>query len=1461
MHALKNQSLKKHDVKVVKKSSPIKTQDGKDNLIGMAIKNEDHTIHQVNASKNGNKDHAIGVKSEGTLLKQSLKKLGKRKEEKTLNDRDKKKAKSSIGTGSLLVNNDSIKAVKNVKSVKGEKPNPSYICKYCCRRFRSSDQLREHVASHGSNPSFICYMCGVETGAFSSLMAHCVKHSSKKNRLDKCTKFMIETNNKELQMSSQKSSIRCNHCKISFPTTEKLVSHFCSIAGQKSEYKCTYCGNVSSSVEEYRLHVLSHSVTPYLCMHCNFKGPTKKLLDKHLETCKKRPKNKKESPIFKCKKCSMEFIHRKELNQHVRFCKGVNYKVVLKSCSKCSCSFNNKQEYDDHKCKVFEENTKITQKSNQKKKSIDKIRMRKDTFLCSLCGDIFDCQQEHEKHKQICVDDIHNAYNEKTSALCSTCGNIFRLEVMKEHIKACFQSPDKSSRDSDVAKTGSDTDSHTTRRSARLVRRKSSLSEENSKCKEGRPKIKRFRKKVLKCIPGRKGRQSKLGNENFRCTDCDLTFCSKSTLLRHKRMHSGNPYFSCKYCGKFFFRKDVYTRHEVNVHSKSSKNVFCCYYCRLYFTDPPALREHVLAIHKENAFLPVKTEQSQSIHQPIKIKIEPDTNNSEVLGKNLDAMDKNILKTTTLNTSTFPLTKKCGICLQSFGNISDIEKHMKSHQKTKDSTDSETSLNNISNANVSELSFSVNHDQETSGGDLQKIISNHNNSNSFPLKSAQGKESSISLPGSNEFGFVNADLNESISQTQILNSETMQLRCKLCHQEFQDTALFESHKDTEHKLIDWYRCLICQRIGPKQVMIDHMFAHMCKIGSFVISNNVNTLDNVFPYVLDKEPKEKEVFETADSNCVTDSTQVIQEVMDVELPPLIDSRLAVSECSKDESNVPQLQPFIEEQFSSGDEAQIMQGNKSAHSVEMDKFISSQRQSPNKEFHTKNENAESNCQENFNTGIFRESRENACSFPQKAINLSESNNSGIDTEENIKETLQQFLRKDTYVQNNIINTEENVCNSNMSSSKNITDNTNFSQLRYLLENFKKKTYSDVDDNTEKEMDLSNFQSVDKSNINTDCAQLRHLLKNGTSNTSVNLNSLNYSHTPQLIESQVCMKYCDRNLESPVKNLQDASSFSNLSSESPITKVPGSFKRHISQQQEVNQSINTCLKFDINQSGCEMSENLSPQKQNHSNTSKLGRTSDIFPTNQIQSKILDFSDLLKIADSSGANDDSLFLCNEPLNISSNLSQTDSLFTFSCSPKHSDILKNSSNENLNEFSEVSHHNFYKVSNTSNLSTVMLNPVKSTYESKGTFYVASNKHSNELDCTDNYKEPHHFSPLHGISTSVNTQTPKKGKAKSCISSEHLDNFVQNKCNKCGRTFRDRNECVKHYVNCVKSIWTSKNNYSDDLKYPETLHSLLSKNEARASQQIISTSSKSENTSEEISNDSVLNLSRNSFNS
>ncbi|KAF8793963.1 Zinc finger protein 585B like protein [Argiope bruennichi] len=789
MHSLKNISAKKYELKSVKKSA-IKSQDGRDNLIGMHIKTEkDQIIHEhLSPSKSFGKSD---ISKSDFSPKQTVKKLGKRKEEKDPSDKEKKKTKKSLldsgQSDTSFVDRTFLKEKSiRLKFSKEEKGLSSFICKYCCQKFQSEEQLRSHVPTHGNNPPFKCYVCGIEAGAFSSLMAHCVKHSRKKSKNEKSLIEEGAVKHEEVQLLSPKNNIQCHLCKITFPSTEKLASHQCITSEQKSEYECNYCGHMSTSIDEYRLHVMSHSVEPHLCMHCNFKGPTRKLLLKHQEICKKRPKNKKESISFRCKKCSNEFAHRKELNQHIKFCKGAKYKVTLKSCSKCEFVFHNKHEYDNHTCKKSEENVKFS-KSLTRKKTIIRNRVGR-SLMCSLCGDIFDNHDNYKKHKQICNEEATNTLNENVSTLCSQCGNIFRSDMLKEHRKICLQSPDKSGRDSDVTKAGSDTDSHSTRRSTRLVKRKSSASEENSKLLEERPKMKKYKKKILKNVPGRKGRQSKLGKDNFKCIYCDLTFCSKSTLLRHKRMHSGNPYFSCKYCGKFFFRKDVYTRHEVNVHSKGSKNVFCCYYCRLYFADPSVLKEHVLANHKENAFLPVKPEFSKGLIEPNKIKKELN-NKTVVVNKKLESkscvIDNDICKPA--NSSSL-MIKKCGICLQSFGTILEIEKHMKEYHQTQNLDDTETLSKNVFVNNLEEKHLDIDEDIENS--DLSSNLDIPNNLIS-PQNLTHVKQSLAGISTNNEHILEKEDLNEiNTDCISVVNSQKM--RCKLCQKDFADELVLNN---------------------------------------------------------------------------------------------------------------------------------------------------------------------------------------------------------------------------------------------------------------------------------------------------------------------------------------------------------------------------------------------------------------------------------------------------------------------------------------------------------------------------------------------------------------------------------------------------------------------------------------------------------------------------------------------
>ncbi|XP_053567649.1 gastrula zinc finger protein XlCGF48.2-like [Bombina bombina] len=109
----------------------------------------------------------------------------------------------------------------------------------------------------------------------------------------------------------------------------------------------------------------------------------------------------------------------------------------------------------------------------------------------------------------------------------------------------------------------------------------------------------------------------------FLCSDCEKCFTTKSSLIRHQKIHKVEKEFLCSECGKCFTQKSHLIRHQ---KSHTGDKAFSCSECGKCFTLKSTLNNHRKIHTGEKEFSCSKcgksfTQQSTLInHQKVHIK-------------------------------------------------------------------------------------------------------------------------------------------------------------------------------------------------------------------------------------------------------------------------------------------------------------------------------------------------------------------------------------------------------------------------------------------------------------------------------------------------------------------------------------------------------------------------------------------------------------------------------------------------------------------------------------------------------------------------------------------------------------------------------------------------------------------------------------------------------------------------
>ncbi|XP_051576523.1 zinc finger protein 384-like isoform X1 [Myxocyprinus asiaticus] len=88
----------------------------------------------------------------------------------------------------------------------------------------------------------------------------------------------------------------------------------------------------------------------------------------------------------------------------------------------------------------------------------------------------------------------------------------------------------------------------------------------------------------------------KEGGKTYRCRMCGLTFCSKSDMQLHSKLHTEVKAHQCPHCSKSFANTSYLAQH-IRIHSGAKP--YSCFYCQKAFRQLSHLQQHT-RIHTES---------------------------------------------------------------------------------------------------------------------------------------------------------------------------------------------------------------------------------------------------------------------------------------------------------------------------------------------------------------------------------------------------------------------------------------------------------------------------------------------------------------------------------------------------------------------------------------------------------------------------------------------------------------------------------------------------------------------------------------------------------------------------------------------------------------------------------------------------------------------------------------------
>uniref|UniRef100_A0A8C0HWD2 PR domain zinc finger protein 15 n=2 Tax=Balaenoptera musculus TaxID=9771 RepID=A0A8C0HWD2_BALMU len=407
------------------------------------------------------------------------------------------------------------------------------------------------------------------------------------------------------QLGEHRRIYQCSICSKIFQNSSNLSRHVRS-HGDKL-FKCEECTKLFSRKESLKQHVsYKHSRNEvdseyrYRCGTCEKTFRIQSALEFH--NCRTDDKT------FQCEMCFRFFSTNSNLSKHKK--KHGDKKFA---CEVCSKMFYRKDVMLDHQRRHLEGVRRVKREDVEAGGGENLVRYRKEPSGCPVCGKVFSCRSNMNKHLLTHGDKKYT---------CEICGRkFFRVDVLRDHIHVHFKDialMDDHQREEFIGKIGisSEENDDNSDESADSEPHKYSCK----RCQLTFGRGKEYLKHIME-VHKEKGYGCSICHRRFAlkatyhahmvihrenlpdpnvqkyihpCEICGRIFNSIGNLERHKLIHTGVKSHACEQCGKSFARKDMLKEH-MRVHDNIRE--YLCAECGKGMKTKHALRHH-MKLHK-----------------------------------------------------------------------------------------------------------------------------------------------------------------------------------------------------------------------------------------------------------------------------------------------------------------------------------------------------------------------------------------------------------------------------------------------------------------------------------------------------------------------------------------------------------------------------------------------------------------------------------------------------------------------------------------------------------------------------------------------------------------------------------------------------------------------------------------------------------------------------------------------